>query len=141
MASGIESLQNLIADLGKMPADLRKELRPALRKSAEKPLAQAKLNASWSTRIPGATRLSVGFSKRTPGVALVVNKNKAPHARVYENNGRDGFFRTPVFGNRKKWVSRRARPFLWPAAKPWTEDVNRDIGKAVDDVTKRLGFR
>jgi hypothetical protein len=139
--SGVGQLRGFIREVGKMPADLRKELRPALRESAQPALADAKQNAGWSNRIPGATRLSVSFSKRTPGVALTVDRRKAPHARAFEHGGQSGWFRTPVFGNRKVWVRRRARPFLWPAAKPWVENIDADIGRAVDNVTERMGFK
>jgi hypothetical protein len=139
--SGNEAFRDLVQEIGKMPNELRKEIRPMLRRSAQPALAAAKQNASWSSRIPGATRISVGFSKRTPGVALVVNKNKAPHARAYEHGGKDGKFRSPVFGNRDNWVSHTARPFLWRAAEPWMNRVDADVGEVVDKVSRDLGFK
>lgn len=138
---GNDQLRDLVQDLGKVPNEVRKRIRPVLRRSAQKPLAEARRNASWSSRIPGATRISVGFSKRTPGVALVVNRHKAPHARAYENGGKNGTFRSPVFGNRKKWVNHTARPFLFKVARPWADQVSTDVGEVVDKVARDLGFR
>lgn len=139
--SGNRQLQGFVREMGKVPNELRAEIRPVLRESAQRALQQARRNAWWSSRIPGATRISVGFSKRTPGVALVVNKNKAPHARPYENKGRQGSFRHPVFGDREKWVSQTARPFLHRAAEPWAKEIDADIAKVVDKVSRDIGFK
>lgn len=139
--SGNRQLREFVRDFKKVPNDIRREIRPVLRQSAQGPLQQARRNAAWSSRIPGATRISVGFSKRTPGVALVVNKNKAPHARPYENQGKAGSFRHPVFGDRETWVTQPARPFFYEVAKPWAKDIDADIGKVVDRVTRDIGFK
>lgn len=139
--TGNQQFRNLMQDVGKMPNEIRKEIRPVLRRSAQPALSGAKKNASWSSRIPGATRISVGFSKRTPGVALVVNKNRAPHAHAYENKGKPGKFRTPLFGDRSHWVSHTARPFLHKAAEPWMNHIDADVGKVVDKVSRDLGFK
>lgn len=139
-SSGTQQLRDLIADLGKMPADMRAEMRPELRRSAEQPMERAKQNASWSSRIPGSISVSVSFSKKTAGVSLRSSRRKASHGRVYENMGKPGQFRTRVFGH-DWWVSRRARPFLWPAAEGWFETVDENIGNAVDIVARRHGFR
>lgn len=136
-----DDLKDLIRDMGKMPKEVRQEIRPALRASAKKPLQQARANASWSTRIPGATGIRVNFSKRTAGVSLVVNKNKAPHARAYENEGKQGWFRTPLFGNRELWFRHRARPFFYQVGPPWVKEVDQAVGQAVDKVSRRNKFR
>lgn len=128
-------------DLDKMPNQIRRQIRPVLRRSAQEPLAAVRRSASWSSRIPGATRIAVGFSKRRPGVSLTVNKNKAPHARAYENQGREGRFRSPVFGNRKKWIYHKARPFFFRSVQPWLNKVDADVGEVVDKVSRDLGFR
>lgn len=137
---GAAQLRQFIVQFDKFPKELRQELRPALKDSAAPALAQAKKNAaSWSKRIPRATRVAVSFAKKRPGVRLVVNRKKAPHARPYEHGGRGGTFRHPVFGNRDVWVSQRARPFLWPAAKPWMATVDKNVGAAVERAARRLG--
>lgn len=138
--SGTQDLRDLVSDLGKLPAEMRKEMRPALKASANAPLMAARRNASWSSRIPGATTITTSFTKRAAGVGLKVNKNKAKQARAYENMGKPGQFRTKVFGN-DAWVSRTARPFLWPAAEPWLETVDKTVGEVVDTAAHKYGFR
>ncbi|MBX6382163.1 MAG: HK97 gp10 family phage protein [Microbispora sp.] len=139
--TGTEELRRFIADLGKVPEEIRKELRPRLRKVGQAALTDVKARASWSSRIPGATRLSISLAKRDPGVSIVVDRKKAPHARPHEHGGRPGTFRHPLFGNRQRWVEQRARPFLWPGARPHFEQADRDIAAAVDEVARKAGFR
>ncbi len=123
-----------------MPQDLAKEVRPRLKRTGEGALRDVKSNASWSTRIPGATRISVRFSKKWSGVGIVTNKNKAPHARPIENAGNTGTFRHPVFGT-DRWVTQEARPFQAPAAEKWHASADEEIGKVVDEVIRPYGFR
>jgi len=139
--TGTDELRALILDLGKLPDGIRKELRPALRRAGQRALVKARENAAWSTRIPAATRLRVSFAKRRPGVALVVNLRRAPHARPLENLGKQGTFRHPVFGNRNRWVSQPARPFLFPAARDTWQRVDADVRAAVDAAARKHGFR
>lgn len=136
-----DEIEELIRDLGKIPPELKRQLRPGLREAAKPVLDQARRNASWSTRIPKATRISLQFAGRTPGVAIVTNVKKAPHSRAYENKGEPGTFRHPVYGNRDVWVSQKARPFLYPAVVQKAPGVERDIARVVDNVTRTAGFR
>jgi hypothetical protein len=140
-ASGNRDLKEFRAQFGKFPADIRKQIRPELVKGGRPALSEAKRNASWSSRIPGATRLSVGFSKRTPGAALVVSHTRAPHAHAYENQGKPGTFRSPIFGNRENWATHTARPFLHKAAATWMDEFDADVGKVVDRVSRDMGFK
>lgn len=127
---------------GKLPKELRKQLRPGIRKAGMPVLRKAKANASWSKTIPRATRLSIrlGSSKRT-GVRIETNRHRAPHARPHENRGREGNFRHPVHGNRSVWVDQRARPYMWPAVRDSREQVAKDIDAAVVAAAKNAGFR
>lgn len=138
---GLTELRRLIKEFDKFPADLRKELRPKLKRAGATALADARTNAAWSKRIPKATRLSISFSKRRAGLKIQTNKNPAPHARPMEHRGRPGWFRHPLFGRPKKWVRQRARPFLWPAAKPLMAGVDADIGAAADEAARKHGFK
>lgn len=131
----------LIDDMGKIPKDLKVRLRPALRDAGQVVRDQARFNASWSKRIPAATRVSVGFSKRNPGVAVQVNKNRAPHARPFEHGGREGNFRHKVFGHEDRWVSQPARPFLAKAAEDKAPEAEKKITEAFDKVTRDAGFK
>lgn len=141
MASPSSELRRLSKDLNGIPKDLRKKLRPAIKKAAMPVLQQAKRNASWSRRIPKATRVATRFAKRDPHVAIIVNRKRAPHSHAYENKGKPGTFRHPVFGNRRNWVTQEARPFLAPAVRAKGRAVESEITKAVDDTTRAAGFR
>lgn len=74
-------------------------------------------NAGFSSRIPGAVRMTTSFGSKTGGVRIWVDAKKAPHARPLENLGRSGSFRHPVFGDMDVWVSQPAHPFFFPAVK------------------------
>lgn len=126
--------------VGNMPAGVRRELRPALRKAAEGVRRDAQSNASWSSRIPAAIKVQTSLSARSGGVTLRVDSSAAPHARPYEGlSGR--VFRHPVFGDTDTWVAQHARPFLQPAVDAGRGDVIDAVGKAVDYVAARHGFR
>lgn len=134
------SVRELITELEGIPPDLKKKLRPALRRAANPIVADARKRASWSTRIPPATRVSTSFQARKAGVSIVVDRKKAPHARPYENLGQPGIFRHPVYGNYENWVSQRARPFLFPAVFANSETVVKAIDRAVNATAEEHGF-
>ncbi|MGW0805269.1 HK97 gp10 family phage protein [Nonomuraea sp. NPDC002799] len=138
---GGAELRWFIKQFGKFPKDVRQDLRPKLRAIGTAALAGVRAHAAWSTRIPSATRLQIGLSKRNPGLAIVVNKNRAPHGRPYENNDRDGAFRAPFFGDRSRWYAHPARPFLVRGARPHFEKVDADIKDVVDEAARKAGFR
>lgn len=133
-------LRQLISDFGKIPLDLRRKLRTEIKKAAKPVLADMKRRSSWSSRIPGATRIKVGFGARTAGVSIVTRAAKAPHARPYEHDGQPGDFRHPVYGNRKVWVSQRARPFFAPAVRAQSGRVADEIRGVVSKVARENGF-
>lgn len=135
-----DQVRELIRDLDQIPRDLRRQMRPVLQRAGRDMLRQAQINASWSSRIPGATRLSVRFS-RDPGVDVRTDVRKAPHAPYYENEGRPGVFRHPLFGNRSYWYSQRARPFLGPAFDAHADSTVAQMNDAVERVTRDAGFR
>lgn len=134
-------IQKLVADLRRVPPELRKQLRPAVRAAAQEVLAEARSRASWSSRIPAATRVAVRFSGKNAGASVVVSAARAPHARPYEHLGSPGTFRHPVYGNRRNWVAQAARPFLFPAARAKAEAAAREIDQAVEQVLRRTGWR
>lgn len=125
----------------KFPPEIRRELRPKLRNVGTAALASVRAKAAWSTRIPSATRLKVGLSTRNPGLAIEVNRKRAPHARPYENNDSDGFFSAPFFGDRSRWYQHRARPFLVRGARPHFARIDREIKQVVDEAARGAGFR
>lgn len=136
-----EVIAEITRAFGKIPLEFRKEVRDELKRVASPMLAQAKANASWSTRIPDAIRISARLSKKRQGFALVVNRKKAPHGRAFEGlTNRSGTFRHPVFGS-DTWVDTQARPYLWPAVKDGQGDALDAVGKAIEDSARKHGFR
>ncbi|WP_433225604.1 HK97 gp10 family phage protein [Actinomadura formosensis] len=134
-----DEIRRLIRDLDGIPPELRRQLRPGLRTAGRIVADQAKINAAWSTRIPKAIKVSVRFSG-TPGVRVRVDRRKAPHGRPYEHGGRPGTFRHPYFGDRRRWYSQRARPFLAPAVASKGRRAAREIDRVVARVTRDAGF-
>lgn len=128
------SVTLLAQQLGKVPIELRRELRPKLRAGADAIVRDMKARASYSTRIPGAIRTTVSFAARGGGVKIRVDSNRAPHARVLERGnlgGRHDTFRHPVFGDTDVWVSQPTRPFFFPAVRAGREQLKKHISDAV----------
>jgi len=139
---GTKALRDFIRDFEKFPADLRKEMRPMLKKSGDRALSRARQNSQWSRRIPGSLRVAVSFTKRSAGVTLVSNRLKAPHGRAYANLVRAGFFRAPTGTPPEPWVRHAARPWFFDAAdQEMTRDIDQKIGAIVDTTARNHGFR
>ena len=136
-----QAIRQLAKDLDGIPKELRKQLRPALKAAAEPIVADAKVRASWSARIPRAITLSVRLSQRDPGVSIRVRSKVAPHARPYEGITGNASFRHPVFGHRDRWVSQETRPYLASAAEAGMDGVLAASVDAVDQVAREQGFR
>jgi hypothetical protein len=126
-----DEVGELIRDLEKIPRAVQRRLRPAIIGAGGDVLRRARLNASWSSRIPGATRLSVRFS-RNPGIDVITDGRRAPHASVYENEGREGMKAHPLFGNRRHWYRFAARPYLAPAMDAEAPAAAARIGDVID---------
>jgi hypothetical protein len=135
-----DEVGELIRDLGHIPRDAQRWVRPAIQRAGSDILQEARSNAFWSRRIPPATRLSVRFS-RNPGVDVITDAARAPHAPYYENQGRPGRFRHPLFGDRNHWYSQRARPFLGPAMDAKSDEAVAQIADAVDRALFNAQFR
>lgn len=131
-------LKKLIADLGKLPAELRKEIRDGAKEIGDPVLQAVRRRASWSTRIPAATRIAVRFGRSSAGVTVRTSAKRAPHARPYEHGGEPGVFRHPVYrrkGRRTPWVTEQARPFFTPGVLESADDV----ADAFRDLVVRVG--
>jgi hypothetical protein len=135
--TGVSELRRLIADLGALPADIRRELAPEFVRAAQPILADARGRASWSTRIPGSLRVRASRSRKRPGVQFVVSAALATHARLYEF----GPFKHPVYGHRDRWVTQDARPFLLPAIRAGRDEFVRAADRAVVTAARRRGWR
>ena len=131
-------LDKLIADFRAMPLDTRRRLRTDIQKVGKPVLDQVKKNASWSSRIPGATRMKVGYGKRRGGVTIVTSAKRAPHAQPYEHDGVAGTFRHPINSPAKRrprvWVSQSARPFFYRSI----SEKSREVEKGFQDLIMRV---
>ena len=92
---------------------------------------RAKRNASWSTRIPGSIKVRTRLTGKRPGVIVLADASKAPHARPYEDIEGRGAFRHPVFGHEDRWVPQRSRPFLAPALRAELPSAKARLAEAV----------
>lgn len=140
MAAIRRDLGRLIADFRAIPPDARRELRPELRRAVTPALQQMRAGASWSTRIPGATKITSSLAVLNPKVRIVVDPKRAPHAMPHENRGRHGWFRHPVFANRDVWVRQRARPFFYDPVDRDSDRMAEQIADVVPRVLRRHGF-
>jgi hypothetical protein len=130
---GVEysSVRKLARDMGGVPMALRREMRPKLRQAGQQLKSELQADYGWSSRIPGAVRMTTSFGSKTGGVRIFVDAKRAPHARPIENEGQAGKFRHPLFGNRDVWVEQDARPTFFPAVKRNRENVIRLAADAV----------
>jgi hypothetical protein len=136
-----EDVLKLVNDLRKISGGVGRNLGKEFKKAAGPVAQQAKANASWSSRIPGAITVGVSSSRRYPGAQIKVSKEKAPHARLFEWPGRGGSFRHPVYGNREVWVSQRGSPFIRPAVRAKGGEFIKACDRAVDETARAHGFR
>lgn len=115
-----------------MAVTLRKELRAA----GEIVAADARARASFSSKIPASIKTRVSGAT----ISIVAGSKKAADAAPYENEGKQGDFRHPLFGNRAVWISQKAHPFLHPAleaGRPAVMDAAlQALDRAVDQVTR-----
>lgn len=142
--SGIDGrdIADLAKELRRASPQVRKALPKRLRAAGEIVRTQARSNASWSRRIPGAIGLRAVTQGARAGVTLRVSAKKAPHGRAYEgmqSGSRKGSFRRQVYG--KAWVAQATRPYLVPALKAKREAVQDELVLVVDDVAALAGFR
>lgn len=125
-------------DLKRLDPELKKQLNKELRGFLRQlVIPDAKSNASWSSRIPGAIRPRV----TTRRVGLRVAAKRAPHARPFEGISQGATFRHPVFGNRNVWVPQSARPFLKPAVEENRDEFMDAAGKALDEAAQQTGWK
>jgi hypothetical protein len=136
-----DEIRKLAKDLGSIPPELRKALRPALRVAAEPIAAAARVRAAWSTRIPRAIAVSTHLGKRDPGVSLRVRGTVAPHGRAYEGITGASHFVHPVHGHRDREVPEETRPYLAPAVAAASDEVVDAVAQTVDRVAREQGFR
>lgn len=136
-------VRKLVNDIRKMGGTVSRELGKEFKKAAGPVADQAKSNASWSTRIPGAIKTGTSRSRKFPGAQIKVSKDRAPHARLYEfgSGSRSRSFRHPVYGDRNNWVEEATRPFIRPAIRAKGDGFIKAADRAVDTAAREAGFR
>jgi hypothetical protein len=75
----------------KFAAAVRRNIRTAVSAAGAGVLAEVKSAASWSSRIPAATRVAVVFSTKKAGATIKTDHRAAPHARPYEMGNKNTF--------------------------------------------------
>jgi hypothetical protein len=126
------SVRWLARELGGVPKELRRELRPRIRLAGQELVGDLKASsAGFSQSIPPAVRMTVSFASKTGGVRIFVDRKKAPAARPLEHAGAAGTFRHPVFGNRDVWVAQQAHPFFFRTVSKHRDRVRSLVEDAV----------
>lgn len=143
---GSAAVAKLARELRNLGAANRRALRRRFQAVSQPLLDDARARASWSTRIPDAMSVRAIVDQTTGryGVQLRVNATAAPHARPYEGlsqQGNEGYFRHPVFGDLDTWVSQRTRPYAWPAVQAKAPAVRKLLAEAFEDAAREAGFR
>lgn len=134
---GIEAtdLARLQRDLKKADGDALKLFRAAMKRAGDLVADRARGKISGtSQRIADSIRVMAN----NKGVQVKAGGAKAPHAAAFENDGKAGTFRHPVFGNREVWVDQTAHPFLLPSLDP--EILDRVAEEFLDQLTGEAGF-
>lgn len=129
----------LAAQLRRVPEHMRRTLTRRLRPIGQRAVDRARMNASWSKRIPAAISLRVSTTGRGAGLSLVVDHDVAPHARPYEGL-LSRVFRHPLFGDRDLWFPQDARPFVWPAVLSTQQDIAAEVDAAIAETFAAADF-
>lgn len=140
--------EQIAADMRKIPAEARKELRPALRAAGEAVASDARRRANWSERIPGTIKVQASFREDREGVTVTAGGKVAPHARPYEGVTGKPTFRHPVHADAQHktrkawtWVTETTRPFLLPAGQAGEGPTTTALLSALNQAALSLGFR
>jgi len=124
-----------------MPPAMMRQLRKTFVAAGQPMLRDAQSRASWSSRIPGAIRVSSTVTSERLGVQLRVSAKAAPHGRPYEGLGEGAEFRHPVFGRFDRGVSQATRPFVLPAVKTAADKLIPDLHDDFEAAARECGFR
>lgn len=138
---GVSDLTKLSRDLRAVTVDLSRGFTAALKAAVEPVAVQARENASFSKRIPQTIRVTSTGGKAKVRVRVSAGGARAPEAAAFENGGRPGTFRHPVFGHRnRKWAKQDAHPFLMRALASQASSVADDVEAAIDHFLKQNGL-
>ncbi len=138
-AEGSLGVSQLQKDLYRMSPALRRRLGKQIRDLGKGMESDARSNASWSSRIPGAISISGTVTADAVGVALRVRTAGAPHARAYEGLDGEASFRHPVYGGRT-WVTQGTRPYARPAQEKAGDKLPQAAEQAIQEAAAEAGF-
>jgi hypothetical protein len=125
--------------LQRVPVRLRPITTRRIRVASAAALGIIRGRYGWSTRIPAAVKLRVGYGERRTGVLLYVDQKIAPHARPIEGiSTRGDVFRHPVHGDRDNWVEQPTRPSFLPGVRQARPIVIREAQAVVAEVFRTL---
>lgn len=132
----VSGLKELARDI-KSDAGLKKGLKAALLEGANV------VAIEWERRLsPFSRKIASTVKPGAAGSSAYVKAGgaKAPHAVPFENDGKDGTFRHPVFGNRKLWVSQKAHPTATQALEAAADEALEATADAIDKWARDAGF-
>lgn len=125
----VEGLRELRRDLKaidrKLPAQLNKRLKVA----AEPVRRDA---AALAPRRSG--RLAASLKVRSSGSRILI-ASSLPYAKTIHFGGRH-----PLFGNRDRWYTQEARPFISIAAARHADHIENALFDVVEDLMTSAGF-
>ena len=123
--------------LASIAPEIRRGTARAIRDEAAPIVLDARANASWSSRIPGAITARPSFAGSRAGIYIRVNSAIAPHARPYEDVTGRGEVRHPVFGVWRSGVRYdKSQPFVAPAIRSGQPRVRAGIERAISDALR-----
>ena len=130
----VRGLRRLSRDLRAAAPAMAVELPTGLKAAGSVVAEEAKSQSSWSTRIPGSVKTRASGTTAT----VIAGGSAAPDAAPFENRGKTGAFRHPVFGNVGVWVSQQARPFLAPSLEAKSTELTAAVEAVLDRVIEGL---
>ncbi len=130
-------VRRLIYDFEALPADLRRELRTALRRGGRIVQREARRRAAFSTQIPPHIQVSTQASAAGTGVTVSLSPDAPEHARLYE--GPEDWWH-PLYGNKRHWYLQAARPYIDPAVTAKQDEVVEELDEAVGRALSRNDF-
>lgn len=126
---GIPEINLFAEKLRAVPKEQRKRVRKAVYSATAHIRQDMARRAAWSSRIPAAIGMRIAFGQAK--VQIKVDSNRAPHARPYEGLSQGRTFRAPLFGDKRYWYPRSARPFFFPAFNAGRQQVVDAIELAI----------
>lgn len=133
--------KKLAVGLRRAAPEMYVKLMRNLREGAERVADDARMNASFSSKIPATIKV------RETALQVTVTAGAAdvPQARLFESGNagargaakaQDGEFSHPVFGHRDNWVNQPMRPFLRPAIEKNAVEIDALVVEAIGETTK-----